>query len=166
MAIIIDVSVADAGRLETRLTGIRLRALFPWSGGRGTGWWMAHQVTTETELTDASLLASALRAASIAFRIEKRKVVMTQGEATATLDLRTGRVTGDVEVMDRRLGIVKQLYGEAKYRAECERQGITIEARTVDKDGSIVLMCSMGDRPRRRLRARTSAPAEPSKRSR
>jgi hypothetical protein len=29
-----------------------------------------------------------------------------------------------------------------RYRAKCERQGVTIESRTVDKDGNVVLLCS------------------------
>ena len=68
-------------------------------------------------------------------KIGKRKAVLSDGEATtASLDFKTGRLTYDPGPMAGKIGRLRQLYGEARYRAECERRGITVEGRTVDKD--------------------------------
>jgi hypothetical protein len=96
-------------------------------------------MTTVTELRDPALLAQALHGVGVAFTLEKDAVVMTEGPATVTLDLKTGSLTGDVEAMGKKLALVRQLYAEAKYRAECDREGIDVLHRTVGKDGDIVL---------------------------
>ena len=105
---------------------------------------MSHRVTTETEMTDANLVANAMQAAGIEFTVQKRNVVFSDGDAKAILNLKTGRLTYPTGAIPEKLGLLKQLYAEAIYRAGCERQGITIESRSVDKDGNIVLMCSVG----------------------
>jgi hypothetical protein len=130
---------------------------------------MSHRVTTETEMTDENLVATALRAAGIEFTMQKRSVVISEGDATAILNLKTGRLTYGTGPLPEKLGLLKQLYGEAKYQAACEREGITIESRTVAANGDIVLICSMGDRPTSPLPSRepASPPAKrPSKRPR
>jgi hypothetical protein len=104
---------------------------------------MSDPMMTATELRDPVLLATALAGAGVGLTNEKGDVVITDGSATVTLDLKTGRLTGDVETMRKTLGLVRQLYAEAKYRAECEQQGIEIGHRTIDKQGNIVLVCRM-----------------------
>lgn len=104
---------------------------------------MGHRVATETELTDAGLVEGVLRAAGFKFTRKRDTFVITVDGITATLHVRTGRLTSESVEMPKTFGVLRQLYGEAKYRAACERQGITIEGRTIDKDGNIVLMCSM-----------------------
>lgn len=108
---------------------------------------MSHRVTTETEIKDKVLLAQACKTAGITFTEAGEQVRFTSGKLqNASLDLRTGRITGDSDYghTHEGLGVLRQCYGEAKYKAECARQGISIESRTLDREGNIVLMCSMG----------------------
>jgi hypothetical protein len=109
---------------------------------------MSHRVTTETEIKDKALLMQACKTAGITFADHGNDHVrFTSGKlSNAVLDLRTGRITGDTDYghTESGLGVLRQAYGEAKYKDECHRQGISIESRTVDKNGDIILMCSMG----------------------
>jgi hypothetical protein len=88
---------------------------------------MGDRVTTETELREAGLVEGALRAAGFEFTREDETFVITAGDITATIDRRTGRVTSESVEMPKKFGLLRQHYAEAKYRAECERQGITGE---------------------------------------
>jgi hypothetical protein len=85
---------------------------------------MGDPVTIDTEMKDATLLATALQAAGMTSKIGKTKAVLSDGEATASLDFKTGRLTYDPGSMAGKIGHLRQLYGEARYRAECERRGI------------------------------------------
>ncbi len=108
---------------------------------------MSHRVTTETEIKDKALLVQACKTTGITFSEQGEQIRFTSGKmANATLDLRTGRITGDSDYghTSSGLGELRQAYGEAKYKGECARQGIQIESRSVDREGNIVLMCSMG----------------------
>lgn len=108
---------------------------------------MSHRVTTETEIKDRVLLTQAAKAAGITFTEHGNTVRFTSGAMSgATLDLGTGRITGDSDYGHTAsgLGALRQSYGEATYRNQCGRQGIQIESRTLDREGNIVLMCSMG----------------------
>jgi hypothetical protein len=108
---------------------------------------MSHRVTTDTEIKDRVLLTQAAKSAGVTFTEHGSTIRFTSGPlASATLDLSTGRITGDSDYghTSSGLGVLKQHYGEAKYKAECSRQGIQIESRSLDREGNIVLMCSMG----------------------
>jgi hypothetical protein len=109
---------------------------------------MSHRVTTDTEIKDLNLLTAACKSASINFSdMGNSQIRFTSGSLNnATLDLKSGRITGDSDYGHTATGLsaLKQHYGEAKYKAECLRQGIQIESRTVQSNGDIVLMCSMG----------------------
>ncbi len=108
---------------------------------------MSHRVTTQTEIKDRGLAIQALKQAGLSYREVGDQLAITSGRmANSTIDLRTGTITGDTDHGHTRetLGMLRQYYGEAKYRAECAKQGISIESRTVNKAGDIVLMCSMG----------------------
>jgi hypothetical protein len=109
---------------------------------------MSHRVTTETEIKDKVILTQACKSTNITFTDQGADHIrFTSGAmANATLDLRTGRITGDSDYGHTASGLsaLKQAYGEAKYKGECARQGIQIESRTTDHEGNIILMCSMG----------------------
>ena len=66
--------------------------------------------------------------------------------ANATLDLRTGRISGDTDHghTSEGLSALVQHYGEAVYRQECTKQGISVESRHTDRNGNIVLTCMTG----------------------
>ena len=104
---------------------------------------MSHRVTTETEMTDANLVATVLRAAGIEFTMQKKNVLISQGDGTAILNLKTGRLTYGTGPVPEKLGLVRQLYAEAQYRAACEREGVEIVDRTVDKNGDVILKISV-----------------------
>jgi hypothetical protein len=109
---------------------------------------MSHRVTTETEIKDKALLTQACKTAGVTFaEMGQESIRFTSGPlSNAVLDLRSGRITGDSDYghTTSGLSILKQHYGEAKYKNECARQGIQIESRNVDHEGNIILMCSMG----------------------
>jgi hypothetical protein len=109
---------------------------------------MSHRVTTETEMKDARLLAQAAKTAGVTFTESSGGLIHFTGGLLggAILNLKTGQVSGDSDYghTTEVLGGLRQAYGEAKYKAECIRQGIQIESRTVDREGNIVLMCAMG----------------------
>jgi len=109
---------------------------------------MSHRVTTETEIKDKALLAQACKTANVSFsEMGNETIRFTSGPlSNAVLDLKSGRITGDTDYGHTKSGLdtLKQHYGEAKYKNECSRQGIQIESRSVDHEGNIVLMCSMG----------------------
>lgn len=109
---------------------------------------MSHRVTTETEIKDKVMLTQACKTANISFVDQGQdQVRFTSGAlANAVLDLKSGRISGDSDYghTSSGLGVLRQAYGEAKYKSECARQGIQIESRSLDHEGNIVLMCSMG----------------------
>jgi hypothetical protein len=97
---------------------------------------MRHRVTTETELKEAGLIEVALRAAGFEFTREGEAFAITAADGvSAPLDLQTGRLTCESVEMPKVFGVLRQHYAEARYRAECERLGIRIESRTVDREG-------------------------------
>ncbi len=107
---------------------------------------MSHRVTTETEMKDREILKSACKQQGVSYSEQGNNIRFTSGPlANATLDLSTGRVSGDTDYGHSRqtMGALKQAYGEAKYTFECVKQGIQIESREVQKDGKIVLICAM-----------------------
>jgi hypothetical protein len=109
---------------------------------------MSHRVTTDTEIKDKTLAIQACKTAGISYVEQGNDSLrFTSGKLNnATLDLRSGRITGDSDYghTSEALGVLKQAYGESKYRQECMKQGISIESRVVDQQGNIVLMCAMG----------------------
>jgi hypothetical protein len=108
---------------------------------------MSHRVTTETEIKDKALLTAACKTAGINFTGDGDVIRFTSGPlANATLDLKSGRITGDTDYGHSKeaLGVLKQGYSEATYRAACMREGVQIESRNVEKNGDIVLMISVG----------------------
>ncbi len=107
---------------------------------------MSHRVTTQTEIKDKELAIAALHQANCAFTERGNELTITSGPLkNATLNLATGRIEGDTDFGHKNnndsLGFLKRFYAEAKVKQECAIQGITIEERTVEKDGTIKLLC-------------------------
>lgn len=107
---------------------------------------MSHRVTVQTEIKDKALAISALKAGNISYREQGDMLHLTSGGFDgATINLRTGDISGDTDYGHQagKLGLLRQNYSEAKYRAEAIKQGISITSKSVNKDGDIVLMCRM-----------------------
>ena len=107
---------------------------------------MSRRVTTKTEMKDRNLVLQALKGAGMTYRESGKIIHVTSGRmANATIDLTTGEIIGDSDYGhdSGTLGGLRQAYGEAKYRAECIKQGISITSRSVEKNGDIVLMWHM-----------------------
>lgn len=107
---------------------------------------MSHRVTVNTEIKDRALALDALKAAGVSYREQGDFLHLTGGDYNnATINLKTGQISGDTDWGHNsgKLGLLRQHYGEAKFRQEAFRQGITISNRTVDKDGNVVLTCRM-----------------------
>ena len=108
---------------------------------------MSHRVTTETEIKDKALAIQAIKKAGLSYTEAGSTIRFTSGVlANATLDLNTGRITGDTDYghSANKVGDLKMFYGEAKYLFECARNGIMIESRTLNKAGEIELICATG----------------------
>jgi hypothetical protein len=105
---------------------------------------MSRRVTTKTEIKDKALAIQALKTADMSYREEGDSLFITSGAlANARINLTTGEISGDSDYRHttESLGALRQFYGEAKYRQECLRQGITIESRTINREGNIELVC-------------------------
>jgi len=105
---------------------------------------MSHRVTVQTEIKDRMLAIDSLKAANIQYREQGDTLYLTSGGfENATLNLKTGQVSGDTDYGHNvgKLGVLRQHYAEAKFKQESFRQGISIQSRTVDRDGNIVLHC-------------------------
>lgn len=108
---------------------------------------MSHRVTTQTEIKDKDIAKKALKVAKMDFRESGTILNITSGPMSgAYIDLTSGEVVGDTDAHNKdTLGMLRQEYGEQKYRSECVRQGVMVESRRVDaKTGDIILMCAMG----------------------
>lgn len=107
---------------------------------------MSHRVTVETNMTDRVLALKTLDAENIQYRETGDRVSLLSGDfAGSELNLTTGKlVSGDVDyhkVDQSKMGLLRQAYAEQKYRAEAFKEGVSIESRTVDKDGVVRLKC-------------------------
>lgn len=108
---------------------------------------MSHRVTTSTEIKDKALAMQAAKAAGIGVADDGSYLRFTSGPlANATLDLRTGTISGDTDFGHTadKLGVLKMHYSEAKYKLECARQGIMVESRSMNERGEVVMFCAMG----------------------
>lgn len=108
---------------------------------------MSHRVTTQTEIKDRDLAIQALKKAGLGYSEVGSNIQITSGRmANATINLDTGLISGDTDYghNSETLGMLRQAYGEAKYVRECNKQGVMIEGRNVEKNGDIVLMWATG----------------------
>ncbi len=111
---------------------------------------MSHRVTTETQMKDKHLAAAACKAAGVQYTEQGDTFRFTGGKLNnATLDLKTGRITGDTDYghTTETLGALRQHYGEAMFKQESIKNGVSIESRTVNAAGEIILMWARGLEP-------------------
>ena len=107
---------------------------------------MSHRVTTQTEMKDAAIVGRVCKKQNIAFAQNGDSIRFTSGNmANATLNLRTGEISGDTDFRHTRetLGALRQAYGEEKYLEEALKQGLTLETREIQRDGTIRLVMTM-----------------------
>lgn len=110
---------------------------------------MSHRVTTNTQMTDESIVASVCKRQGITFTKSGDSLTFTSGAIrNATLNLKTGQIIGDtdhghsVTVLDS----LRQQYGADKAKYELAKQGGRVE-QEIRQDGKIVLFCAMGLSP-------------------
>lgn len=104
---------------------------------------MSHRVTTQTEIKDQDVATAALKSAGYTFDQRDQTIFITSGDLrNATIDLRTGVVSGDTDYQhsDSKFSALKKFYAEEKVKKEFQRQGGYIESRTVNAQGHIVLI--------------------------
>jgi len=99
-------------------------------------------------MKDASVLKKTLEESGIAFSQSGAIFNLSSGDFKgASVNVSTGTITsGDVDyfkVDASKLGLLRQKYAETLYKEEAFKEGILVESRTVEKDGSITLMCRM-----------------------
>lgn len=105
---------------------------------------MSHRITTKTQITDKNLAEKALKASGWSYNVDGRSIYVTSGPMrNASINLATGGIVGDTDYHSKdSLGALRQQYSLAKVKAECAKQGHTIESQRVDsKTGEIVLTC-------------------------
>jgi len=112
---------------------------------------MSHRLTIETQITDKAIAEAALRQANISFDTRGDNIYLKTGAYTGTvINLTNGSVvSGDTDhhrIDLGKLGLVRQYYAEAKYKAECLREGVDILERSEEKVNGgtvIVLRCQV-----------------------
>jgi hypothetical protein len=111
---------------------------------------MSHRLTITTQITDLAAAQVALKQMGVAFDTRGQTLFLKSGDYNGTeINLKTGKVTsGDLDYNKRidegKLGLLRQYYAEAKYRAECLREGVEIlDRQEVMENGQrvIVLRC-------------------------
>jgi len=109
---------------------------------------MSHRVTVQTEIKEKAHALSALKTSKIEFREQGDTIhLLGTGYEGASINLRTGQITsGDTDyygVDAGKLGLLRQAYSEAKFRAEAFKEGVEINGKSVNKNGEVVLHCRM-----------------------
>jgi len=109
---------------------------------------MSHIITTKTKITDKKLAIQALKKAGWSFSEgqDSTSLQVTSGPmASASINLKTGAVTGDSDHLNRgddSMGALKMLYSEALFNQEVLKQGMyAVHSRRVDSNGEIVVTC-------------------------
>lgn len=107
---------------------------------------MSKRITVKTNITDVNFASTALRDAGWSFVVNGNNLQITSGPCkNANIDLVTGEVSGDTDWRhtSASLGQLRQGYAEVKFRAEAFKEGVTINQRLVEKDGTVRLKCRM-----------------------
>jgi hypothetical protein len=107
---------------------------------------MSHRVTVQTEIKEKEHALSALKSQKIEYREQGDTIHLLSGDYSgSSINLKSGMITsGDTDyhrVDAGKLGLLRQAYAEAKFKAEAFKQGIEISDRTLNRDGEIVLRC-------------------------
>lgn len=104
---------------------------------------MSHRVTYKSEMKDADLAISALKATKNTSIKDGNILRITAGPLNrASLNLTTGEWATDSDYHHKAddFGLVNQAYSEAEFTREAVRQGVTITSREI-QNGEIVLRC-------------------------
>jgi hypothetical protein len=92
------------------------------------------------------LAVQALNSANIKHEVQGDSIHLTSGNLrNAVINLTTGTISGDTDHghNEKTFGLLRQHYSEAKVRSEYLKTGATIEERTVDQEGNVVLQWAM-----------------------
>lgn len=108
---------------------------------------MSHQITTQTNITDKDLAINALKIAGWNYRESGSRLTVQSGPMTgASIDLTTGEISGDADLVNRgddSMGALKRYYGEALVRHHAATEGYEIENREIEQQtGDIILHCT------------------------
>jgi hypothetical protein len=77
----------------------------------------------------------------IAKDLGNNKFDVKSGCTSGTLNLRTGTITGDTDCWNEAdFDGLKQSYAEETLVAELRRQGASVQSRSIDNEGNIVIM--------------------------
>ena len=103
---------------------------------------MSHRVTTQSQIKNKDLAVQAFKAAGLtASAVGPTKFEVRAGRSVGVLDLDTGVIAGDTDRWSENdFDGLRQHYAEASYVAELRRTGASIQERTVDKEGNIVIV--------------------------
>ena len=104
---------------------------------------MSRRVSTKTNITNKDVAVSALNFAQVQHSVSGNRIFLSSGPLRgAVLDLETGDLSGDTDFghNEHTFEVIKQYYAEALFRVEASKIGTTIDQRTVDHEGNIVLM--------------------------
>ena len=109
---------------------------------------MSHRVTVQTEIKDKACAIDALKSAKCRFEESGDTIRVTSGQwSNVTINLKTGEVSGDTDYRGHtaaNLGLLRQNYAEAKYLSEVRKVGGTVDSRTTDEQGNVIMMVSIG----------------------
>ncbi len=106
---------------------------------------MSHRVDFKSDITDADLLKKTL----VRLRIPEYRVVgkvfsFTGGPyGGATIDLSTGLISGDSDWIHDKLKLIHQVYSEEQVLEKIRLQGASIENRSVNEEGSVIILCRL-----------------------
>lgn len=103
------------------------------------------RTTVATELTDAMLVRRVLSALAIEFEERGSTFTLHGASKGIVIDVTSGRVQapGEVDVDAGVVGRIRQHYAEQLFLVAAEKQGVVVQAREVNADGSIVLRCQL-----------------------
>ena len=108
---------------------------------------MSHRVTVQTEIKDKAMAIQALQQGKYTFEEAGSTLRIKSGTlANVTIDLASGQVSGDTDFRGHtkdNLGLLRQMYAEAKFRHEVLKTGGTIDERSVNRDGDIEILHTM-----------------------
>lgn len=105
---------------------------------------MSHKITIKTEITDRAAIERACKTQGWDYRISADRVSFESGPlGRATLNLKTGAVTGDSDFHSQKAAVAFGVaYSEALWMNRIEEGGY-LEERVVLNDGTIRLTASV-----------------------
>lgn len=106
---------------------------------------MSHRVDFKSDITDAELLRKTLSRLRVTdYRVVNNVFSFTGGPyGGATIDLTTGAISGDADWIRGNLHLIHQIYSEEQVLDKIRLQGASVESRSVNEEGSIILMCRL-----------------------